>query len=95
MVGSPQRSLSGSTHAARTPALILGPPFQCRMTERRFKPGESWLFVLHGRFPAGAGGVDEIVSLGSTQSAHVSCSSLFTMPASSCEQLQSTALLSN
>jgi hypothetical protein len=65
------------------------------MAEGFFQSGESGLFVLHRGLTAGSGGVDEIVSLGSTQSAHVSQSSVFKMPACSCRELQSKALLSN
>jgi hypothetical protein len=61
MNGLTARSLSGCTHAAGSPAFRLAFASDRSMAEGPFQPGESGMFVSHGRFTAFFCSVDEIV----------------------------------
>ena len=61
MNGLAAGSLSGCTHAAGSPAFRLAFASDRSMAEGPFQPGESGMFVSHGRFAAFFCSVDEIV----------------------------------
>ena len=61
MDGLTAGSLRGCTHAGGRPAFSLAFASDRSMAEGPFQPGETGLFVSHGRFAAFFGGIDEIV----------------------------------